>query len=268
MVRVGVCGAAGRMGKTILEVCHDNAGMSIGAATEHPDSPMLGIDAGNVAGIGELNVSIVSDISQVVDDFDVLIDFTFADATIANLKTCRAAGKRMVIGTTGLNESQQAEIRAASQDCALVFAPNMSIGVNLCFKLIEMAAEIIGEDTDIEIIEAHHNQKKDAPSGTAVRMGEIIAAVLDRDLKECAVYGREGLGAARDPKSIGFETIRAGDIVGDHTVLFASAGERIEITHKASNRKTFASGAVRAAKWLIQQENGLYDMQDVLGLKS
>ena len=266
MVRVGVCGAAGRMGKTILEVCHDTEGVVIGAAIEHPDSPMLGMDAGNVAGIGEQNVIIVDDINSVTDDFDVLIDFTFADATIENLRKCQAADKRMVIGTTGLTDTQKAEIQSAGKDCALVFAPNMSIGVNLCFKLIELAAQIIGEDTDIEIIEAHHNQKKDAPSGTAVRMGEIIADTLNRDLKQCAVYGRQGLSDVRDKKTIGFEIIRAGDIVGDHTVMFASAGERVEITHKASNRKTFASGAVRAALWLMQKDNGLYDMQDVLGL--
>ncbi len=266
MVRVAVCGAAGRMGKTILEVCHATEGVEIGAAIEHTDSPMLGMDAGNVAGIGELNVSIVDDINAVTDDFDVLIDFTVADATIDNLQKCHAAGKRMVIGTTGLSETQKSKIRDASKNCALVFSPNMSIGVNLCFKLIELAAQIVGDDTDIEIIEAHHNQKKDAPSGTAVRMGEIIAHTLKRDLKDCAVYGREGIGDVRDAKTIGFESIRAGDIVGEHTVMFASAGERVEITHKASSRKTFASGAVRAAGWLIDKENGLYDMRDVLGL--
>jgi 4-hydroxy-tetrahydrodipicolinate reductase len=256
------------MGKTILEVCRDTDGVEIGAAIEHAESPMLEMDAGDVAGIGSQNIKIVDDISSVVDDFDVLIDFTFADACLDNLKKCQAAGKRMVIGTTGLSDDQKSEIEQAARDCALVFAPNMSIGVNLCFKLIELAAQIIGEDTDIEIIEAHHNQKKDAPSGTAVRMGEIIADTLDRDLKDCAVYGREGIGEARDKNTIGFETIRAGDIVGDHTVMFASAGERVEITHKASNRKTFASGAVRAAIWLMERENGLYDMQDVLGLRA
>ncbi len=266
MVKVGVCGAAGRMGRTILEVCRDTEGVIIAAGVEHTESPVLGMDVGDVAGIGRQNVSMVADISSVIDDFDVLIDFTFADATLDNLRACQAAGKRMVIGTTGLSDVQKDEIRAAGRDCALVFAPNMSIGVNLCFKLIEMAAKIIGEDNDIEIIEAHHNQKKDAPSGTAVRMGEIIADTLDRDLKECAVYGREGLGAVRDKKTIGFETIRAGDIVGEHTVMFACAGERVEITHRASNRKTFAVGAVRAARWLMEKENGLYDMQDVLGL--
>lgn len=268
MVRVGVCGAAGRMGKTILEVCRDTDGVSIGAAIEHPESPMLGLDAGDVAGIGKQDVSIVGDIAAVADDFDVLIDFTFVEATVNNLEKCKALGKKMVIGTTGLNDEQKKEISRLSENCAVVFAPNMSIGVNLCFKLIEMAARIIGDDTDIEIIEAHHNQKKDAPSGTAIRMGEIVADTLGRDLKECAVYGRQGIGDVRDGKTIGFETIRAGDIVGDHTVMFASAGERVEITHKASNRKTFASGAVRAARWLEDKAPGLYDMEDVLGLKT
>ncbi len=266
MLRVGVCGAAGRMGKAILEVCHATGDVEIGAAIEHSDSPALGTDAGIVAGIGVLNVNIVDNISTVVEDFDVLIDFTFAEATIDNLKKCRVADKRMVIGTTGLSATQKSEIHDASRDCALVFAPNMSIGVNLCFKLVELAAQIVGDDTDIEIIEAHHNQKKDAPSGTAMRMGEIIADTLKRDLEACAIYGREGISGVRDAKAIGFETIRAGDIVGEHTVMFASAGERVEITHKASSRKTFAAGAVRAARWLMNRENGLYDMQDVLGL--
>lgn len=267
MTQVGVCGAAGRMGRTILEVCNDTDGINIGAAIEHPQSSMLGMDACELAGLGKQGTLIVPDIASVANDFDVLIDFTLPDATIANVDACRAAGKRMVIGTTGLNEEQKSAIQTASEDIAIMFAPNMSIGVNLCFKLAELAAQIIGEDTDIEIIEAHHNQKKDAPSGTAVRLGEIIADTLGRDLKECAVYGREGITGVRDAKTIGFETIRAGDIVGDHTVMFASAGERVEITHKASSRKTFASGAVRAARWLMQKDNGLYDMQDVLGLK-
>ena len=267
MTRIAVCGAAGRMGRTILEVCHDTDGISIGAAIEHPESSMLGVDACELAGLGKQGITIVSDINTVVDDFDVLIDFTLPDATINNVKSCCAAGRRMVIGTTGLNDEQRSVIEAASQDTAIMYAPNMSIGVNLCFKLAELAAKIIGEDTDIEIIEAHHNQKKDAPSGTAVRLGEIVADTLGRDLKECAVYGREGITDVRDTKTIGFETIRAGDIVGEHTVMFASAGERVEITHKASNRKTFANGAVRAAQWLMQKEGGLYDMQDVLGFK-
>lgn len=267
MLRIGVCGAAGRMGRAVLEVCHDTDGVVIGAAIEHPESASLGTDACELAGLGKQGMSIVPVISLVIDDFDVLVDFTLPDATMANVASCRAAGRRMVIGTTGLNDEQKSMLQSASEDIAIVHAPNMSIGVNLCFRLAELAAHIIGEDTDIEIIEAHHNQKKDAPSGTAVRFGEIIADALGRDLKACAVYGREGITGVRHAKTIGFETIRAGDIVGDHTVLFASAGERVEITHKASNRKTFAAGAVRAAQWLMQKDSGLYDMQDVLGLK-
>jgi 4-hydroxy-tetrahydrodipicolinate reductase len=266
MTRIAICGAAGRMGRTLLEVCRDTEGVSLGAAIEHAGSPVLGMDAGEMAGIGRQDVTVVSDINQVVADFDVLIDFTLADAVLANLESCRAAGKRMVLGTTGLDDGQKQAIHKAAADIAIVFAPNMSIGVNLVFRLAQLAARIIGADTDIEIIEAHHNQKQDAPSGTAVRLGEIIAAELGRDLKDCAVYGRQGHTGVRDPKTIGFETIRAGDIVGDHTVMFAASGERVEITHKASSRKTFANGAIRASRWVMEKESGLYDMQDVLGL--
>ena len=267
MTRIAVCGAAGRMGRTILEVVRDTDGVSVGAAIEHSGSNMLGMDAGEIAGLGRCGINITDNIESVADDFDVLIDFTLADAVANNVGVCSSLGKRVVIGTTGLSTAQQSVIREASRDIAIVFAPNMSIGVNLCFKLVELAARVIGESSDIEIIEAHHNQKQDAPSGTAVRMGEIIAGVLGRDLAQCAVYGREGHTGVREKNSIGFETIRAGDIVGEHTAMFAVAGERIEIVHKASSRKTFAGGAVRAAQWLMSKENGLYDMQDVLGLR-
>jgi 4-hydroxy-tetrahydrodipicolinate reductase len=255
------------MGKAILDVCNETDGVEVTVAIEHPQSPKLGQDSGEVAGIEKNTIPIVADISSVQDEFDVLIDFTMPEATIKNLGFCRKAGKAMVIGTTGLGENQKAEIQSACNDIGIVFAPNMSIGVNLCFKLTQLAAEIIGEDADIEIIEAHHRMKKDAPSGTAVHLGEIIANSLGRDLKDCAVYGRQGITGEREKKTIGFETIRAGDIVGDHTVMFATAGERIEITHKASNRQNFATGAVRAARWLTGKGNGLYDMQDVLGLR-
>ncbi|MBF8269358.1 MAG: 4-hydroxy-tetrahydrodipicolinate reductase [Gammaproteobacteria bacterium] len=267
MTRLAVCGAAGRMGKTIIESCQADPAVTVTAAIEHAASPLLGRDAGEIAGIGALGVAIVSDVAAVKDQFDVLIDFTLAQAVLANLKQCRNTGRKMVIGTTGLDAAQKAEIQAASKDIAIVFAPNMSIGVNLVFKLAELAARVIGNSTDIEIIEAHHNQKQDAPSGTAIRMGEIIAGVLGRDLSKVAVYGREGQTGVRDPQAIGFESIRAGDIVGDHTVLFAGPGERIEITHRAHSRKTFANGAIRAAKWLMTRDTGLYDMQDVLGLR-
>ena len=267
MVKVGVCGAAGRMGKTILEVCNDNDDIEVTAAIEYSGSSMLGLDAGDVAGIGKLGINITDDISAVAGQVDVMIDFTLAASIPANIHKCVSANCKMVIGTTGLSHEDIELIKSASNDIAIVFAPNMSIGVNLCFKLLEMAAKVIGDDADIEIIEAHHRMKKDAPSGTAKHMGEVVAKTLGRSLKDCAVYGREGITGERDKKTIGFETIRAGDIVGDHTVMFAMAGERVEITHKASSRKTFASGAVRAAQWLTQKDSGLYDMQDVLDLK-
>ncbi len=266
-VRIAVCGAAGRMGRTILEVCKETDGAEVTAAIEYPGSPMLGVDAGEQAGIGKLGVVISDDISALAENFDVLIDFTLATSVSGNLARCHAAGRKMVIGTTGLSEDQKQEIQQAAIDIGIVFAPNMSIGVNLCFKLLELAARVVGEDADIEIIEAHHREKKDAPSGTSLRMGEIVAKTLGRDLADCAVYGREGVTGARDRQTIGFETIRAGDIVGEHTVMFATTGERVEITHKATSRKTFASGAVRAAQWLAGRDRGLFDMQDVLGLK-
>jgi len=266
-VRIGVCGAAGRMGKTILEVCDDTEGVVIGAAVEFSESPVIGVDAGEQAGIGNLGVPVTDDIAKVADDFDVLIDFTLAASVPANVEKCRAAGKKMVIGTTGLNDEQQETIKQAAGDIAIVFAPNMSVGVNLCFKLLEMAAQVVGDDADIEIIEAHHREKKDAPSGTSLRMGEVVAKTLGRNLRECAIYGREGHTGTRDKNTIGFETIRAGDIVGEHTVMFATAGERVEISHKATSRKTFAGGAVRAAQWVADKKTGLFDMQDVLNLR-
>lgn len=266
VVRIGVCGAAGRMGKTIIEVCNDTDGVVVGAAIEFSGSPVIGIDAGEQAGIGNLGVPISDDIAKVADDFDVLVDFTTAASVPGNVERCRAAGKNMVIGTTGLNDAQKGAIKGVSGDIAVVFAPNMSIGVNLCFKLLETAARVIGDDADIEIIEAHHREKKDAPSGTSLRMGEVIADTLGRNLKECAIYGREGNAGTRDKKTIGFESIRAGDIVGEHTVMFATTGERVEISHKATSRKTFAGGAVRAALWVSKKSSGLFDMLDVLEL--
>ncbi len=227
---------------------------------------MLGGDAGLMAGVGELGVPLVDDLQTVLEHFDVLIDFTAPEATLRHLDLCRAAGKRMVIGTTGFDAAQKARIAAVAEDIAIVFAPNMSIGVNLCLKLLDTAARVLGDEVDIEIVEAHHRHKVDAPSGTALRMGEVVAAALGRDLETCAVYGRQGRTGARERTTIGFETIRAGDIVGDHTVMFAAEGEIVEITHRASSRLTFASGAVRAAGWVMHQPPGLYDMQAVLGL--
>lgn len=268
MTRIAITGAAGRMGRALIEATQQTEGLQLAVALERPGSTVIGVDAGELAGIGTLEVMISDDLAKVTDQFDVLIDFTRPEVTSQNLVICREAGKRIVIGTTGFNEEQKQAISEASQSIGVVFAPNMSVGVNLCLKLLDMAARVMGDYTDIEIIEAHHRHKIDAPSGTALRMGEVVAAALGRDLNECAVYGREGQTGERDRKTIGFETIRAGDIVGEHTVMFADIGERVEITHKASSRMTFAKGAVRAAGWLMQHSNGLFDMQDVLGLRS
>jgi 4-hydroxy-tetrahydrodipicolinate reductase len=266
MIKVAVVGAAGRMGKNLVQAIQDADGLELGAATEHPESSLMKADAGALAGVGDLGVNIVGNLEQVVDDFDVLIDFTRPAATMAHLEVCLAHGKSMVIGTTGLSDTEKQRLEKAADEIGIVFAPNMSIGVNLCLKLLDMAARVLGDEVDIEIIEAHHRFKEDAPSGTALRMGEVVADALGRDLKECAVYGREGVTGERDRKTIGFETIRAGDIVGEHTVMFATMGERVEITHKASSRMTFAGGAVRAAGWISKKGPGLFDMQDVLGL--
>lgn len=267
MIRVAVVGAAGRMGKTLIQAVTAAEGMALSAATEAPDSTLVGIDAGEVAGVEKLGVPISHSLTKVVDDFDVAIDFTGPAASMVHLEVCRQHGKSMVIGTTGLTDEQKATIEAAAADIAIVFAPNMSVGVNLCFRLLELAARVMGEDADIEIIEAHHRHKVDAPSGTALRMGEVVAATLGRDLQDVAVYGREGQTGARDAQTIGFETIRAGDVVGEHTVWFATEGERVEIAHKASSRMTFAKGAVRAAAWVVERDTGMFDMQDVLDLR-
>lgn len=265
MTTIAITGAGGRMGKTLLEAAQTIEGLSVSAAIVRAGSSLVGADAGELAGIGKLDITVVDNIADAAA-FDVLIDFTRPEVTLANLAVCLQRGSAMVIGTTGFDESQKASISDASRDIPIVFAPNMSVGVNLCLKLLEMAAKVLGDEVDIEIIEAHHRHKVDAPSGTALRMGEVVADALGRDLKECAVYGREGQTGERDRNTIGFETIRAGDIVGDHTVMFAGIGERVEITHKASSRMTFANGAMRAALWLAEREKGLYDMQDVLGL--
>ncbi|TCK18684.1 dihydrodipicolinate reductase [Thiogranum longum] len=266
MTRIAIPGAAGRMGRNLIDACQRTEGLSLGAATERPGHELIGSDAGVVAGVGALGVLIGDNLEAVVDDFDVLIDFTAPAVTLVHLDLCRRHGKSMVIGTTGFSEEQKQQIQDAAKDISIVFAPNMSVGVNLCLKLLDIAARVLGDDVDIEIIEAHHRHKVDAPSGTALRMGEVVADALGRDLKTCAVYGREGITGARDRNTIGFETIRAGDIVGEHTVMFAAEGERVEIIHKASSRMTFASGAVRAAGWVSGHSSGLYDMHDVLGL--
>lgn len=267
MLKIAVTGAAGRMGRSLINACTQAEDCQLSAAIEHAGNSFIGSDAGDLAGIGSLDIKLVDNLSDAGDQFDTLIDFTRPEATIDNLAFCVKHGKNIVIGTTGFSDEQKQQISDAAKTIGVIFAPNMSVGVNLCFKLLDIAARVLGDDVDIEIIEAHHRHKVDAPSGTAIRMGEVVADALCRNLDDCAVYGREGVTGERDRKTIGFETIRAGDIVGDHTVMFAGEGERVEITHKASSRMTFANGAVRASLWLQNQGAGLYDMQDVLGLR-
>ncbi|CAM2966111.1 4-hydroxy-tetrahydrodipicolinate reductase [Moritella viscosa] len=268
-VRVAVMGCNGRMGRTILEAIQDSDGAAVvGAAIERPECNFLGADVGELAGLGSLGVKVVSSLADVVNDFDVIVDFTTTEATLNHLEFAVANNKKIVIGTTGFSDEQKQQIHDAGNTIGVVFAPNMSVGVNVMFKLLEMAAKVMGDYTDIEIIEGHHRYKVDAPSGTALGMGEVIADTLGRDLKKVAVYGREGNTGERERETIGFSTIRAGDLVGEHTAMFADIGERIEITHKASSRMTFAKGAIRASAWVFSQEKGLYTMQDVLDLKS
>jgi 4-hydroxy-tetrahydrodipicolinate reductase len=266
-MRIGVAGAAGRMGRSLIQAVHAAPDLTLGAALERAESTLLGADAGELAGVGRLGVAVTAAAAVDTDAFDVLIDFSVPAATLGSVACCAAAGRRLVIGTTGFEPAGLERIRAAAERIPILMAPNMSVGVNLCFKLIELAAAVLGDAVDVEVIEAHHRDKIDAPSGTAVRMGEILAGALARDLREVAVYGREGITGARPRETIGFATVRAGDIVGDHTVLFAGAGERIEITHRADSRMNFAQGALRAARFLAGQSHGLFDMQDVLGFK-
>ncbi len=266
-MRVAVIGASGRMGKNLIDAVNQAEGLTLSAAIERPGSSLVGADAGELAGVGTLGVKVVDQIELAVDDFDVLIDFTTPETTMHNIKVCLAHDKKMVIGTTGFDEASLKTLREAAERIAIVFAANFSVGVNLVLKLLKQAAEVLNDGYDIEVIEGHHRHKVDAPSGTALRMGEVVADTLGRDLKECAVYGREGITGARDPNTIGFATVRAGDIVGDHTVLFATEGERVEITHKASSRMTFAKGAARSCLWLQDKATGLFDMQDVLNLR-
>lgn len=267
MIKVAIVGAAGRMGRALVEAVSRNGNtMRVSVATVLADDPALGVDVGLLAIGAAIGVETVAGLVPDESNFDVLIDFTSPEATMSHLAHCQAKNKAMVIGTTGLSIVQQQAIQAAAINIPIMCAPNMSVGVNLCLKLLEQAARVLGDEVDIEINEAHHRYKKDAPSGTALKMGAVIADILDRDLEDCAVYGREGISKERDRKTIGFSTIRAGDIVGDHTVTFAGLGERVEITHKASSRMTFAGGAVRAVKWIGGKESGLYSMQDVLDL--
>lgn len=266
-VRIAVTGAAGRMGKTLIEAVAAADGCELTAAIERPESSLIGADAGELAGLGKNGVAVVADLNAVINDFDVLIDFTAPAATVANARACAAAGKKIVIGTTGCTDEDKAAIAESAQQSAACMATNFSTGVNLCFKLAKEAAAILGDDYDVEIVEAHHRHKVDSPSGTALSLGEAVAEGLGRDLKKVAIYGREGVIGARERETIGFATVRGGDVVGDHTVMYMADGERVEITHKASSRMSFARGAVRAANWIATQQTGLFDMQDVLGFK-
>jgi 4-hydroxy-tetrahydrodipicolinate reductase len=264
--RVAVAGASGRMGRMLVEAVRDSGDCALAGALDRTGGPSLGTDAAAFLG-APAGVAITDDLAAGIAGAQVLIDFTRPEGTLAHLAACRAQGVNLVIGTTGFTDAQKAEIAAAARDIAIVMAPNMSVGVNVTLKLLDMAARALATGYDIEVIEAHHRHKVDAPSGTALKMGEVLAEALGRDLKDCAVYAREGVTGERDPSTIGFATIRGGDIVGDHTVLFAGTGERIEITHKSSSRATYAQGSLRAVRFLAGRTSGLYDMFDVLGLR-
>lgn len=264
--RIGIVGAGGRMGRMLIEATLKGEGVALGAAFDVPGSPSIGRNAGELVGMAS-NVVVADDVAAGLKNIDVLIDFTRPQGTLVHLELCRQAGVGMVIGTTGFEADGKAVIAEAARDIPVVFAPNMAVGVNVVFKLLDMAARIMNEGYDIEVVEAHHRMKIDAPSGTALRMGEVVADALGRSLEECAVYGREGVTGERDPSTIGFATVRGGDIVGDHTVMFCGIGERVEITHKASSRMPYALGSLRAARFMAGRKSGLFDMQDVLGLR-
>lgn len=266
MINIGVIGAGGRMGRMLIEAVEDNPQTSLSAAIEREGSSLIGADAGEVAAIERLNIKIVDDLVSVIDDIDVLIDFSLPDATEQNMQTCAEHKVAMVIGTTGFNEQQEQVLTEASKHIPIVYAGNYSTGVNLSLKLLGMAAKAFGNEADVEVIEAHHKHKIDAPSGTAYMMAQAVAEARGQNLKEVAVYGREGQTGAREAGSIGIHAIRGGEIIGDHTVMFIADGEVVEITHRARARMTFAAGAVRATTWVIQQKAGQYNMQDVLGL--
>ena len=267
MVRAIVAGAGGRMGGRIINMIHNTEGINLSAAFENPDSPVVGQDAGDVSGLESLGVTVTDSLDSVIDQGDVVIDFTISEASLKHSLTAASHKKPIVIGTTGLAKDELHEIGQLAKNFPCVLAPNMSVGINLLYKLVDIAAKVLGNDYDVEIVEAHHRMKKDAPSGTALQLGKVIAASLDRDFEEVGLFERHGFIGERSKKEIGIQTLRAGDIIGEHTVLFGGIGERIEIVHKASSRDTFAKGAVRAALWVVEQPAGFYDMQDVLGLK-
>lgn len=267
MVRIAVTGAIGRMGKMLIEAVTQSSDAELSAAIVLPDSTVIGADAGELAGVGKNSVRVVGCLEDAINDFDVLIDFTAPEATLANAKLCAAHGKGIVVGTTGFTPEQETELLGFQDRAPMCKAANFSTGVNVCLNLLAKAAEALGDGYDVEVYEAHHRHKVDAPSGTALAMGQSVADALDRNLRDVAVYGREGQTGARESETIGFATVRGGDVVGDHTVMFMAEGERVEISHKASSRMAFANGAVRAATWLAEKDSGLFDMRDVLNLK-
>jgi 4-hydroxy-tetrahydrodipicolinate reductase len=266
MLKVVIAGASGRMGQALLEGIFADDELRLHGAIDRADSPRIGHDAGEQFG-RVTDVKITADVASALAGADVLVDFTRPEASMEYLAICEKTGVKLVLGTTGFSVKQKQQIAATAQKLAVVFAPNMSVGVTLLINLVQAAAKVLSDGYDVEIIEAHHRHKVDAPSGTALRLGEAAASAMGRDLQTCAVYGREGVTGERDANTIGFATVRGGDVVGDHTVLFAGIGERVELTHKASSRATFALGALRAAKYLSGRQSGLFDMQDVLGLK-
>ena len=266
MVGIAIAGAAGRMGRNLVRAVNHNKQAEVRACSERPESSLIGVDVGDLCAEARSGVVLVESLKKVVNDFDVIIDFTTPRSTLSNLGFCKQYGKKIVIGTTGFTESERHFIDKISEETSIVMSPNYSVGVNLVFKLLEKTSQVMGDYCDIEIIEAHHRHKMDAPSGTAIGMGETISKAMGVNLGDVAVYSREGITGERKRGHIGFSTIRAGDIVGEHTAMFSDVGERVEITHKASDRMTFANGAVRAAIWLSNKPAGLYTMTDVLAL--
>jgi len=266
MIKIAVCGAAGRMGQRVIVAAFE-AGCTVSGALERPGHPLMGQDAGLLAGCGQLGVVVTDDLNSVVEGCDVLIDFTTPKVSLKNLEVCSLKKKSIVIGSTGFSPEERALAAELARDIPVVLAPNMSVGVNVCFKVLKDVAKILGDDFDVEIVELHHNKKKDSPSGTAVRMGEVVAEALGRDYNQVANYHREGICGERSKEEIGMQSVRGGDIIGEHTVYFIGQGERIEITHRAMTRDMFSRGSVRAARWVVGKAPGLYDMQDVLSLK-
>ncbi|HKT35740.1 MAG TPA: 4-hydroxy-tetrahydrodipicolinate reductase [Nitrospira sp.] len=267
MIKVIVAGAAGRMGSRLVALMKESSALSLVGAIEGKGHHALGEDAGEAAGVGKIGLPITDDLSALLDRGEVVIDFSAPEATLGHLRSVAEHRRAMVIGTTGLNAAQLDEVKSVARKIACVFSPNMSVGVNLIYKVISEMAKTLGDEYDIEVIEAHHRLKKDAPSGTALKIAEVLARAMNRDLDQVGVYARKGLIGERKKQEIGIQTIRAGDIVGDHTIVFGGMGERIEVTHRASSRDTFARGALRAARWVVKQPPGLYDMMDVLDLK-